>query len=168
MNLPVTDQSQSQSKLSASGTDRLNRGTGEEARPLFGSLNVQIDDSSLSDEPGPRLLQRWTTFGHGALYASRAFGSAMFTTGITSHVCHNMMDSPHHKENEFLLISLGTVSYLTGAICSALTSTERCGAAFTPPGSIQCMESVKQSLKDAVVPAIVAFSVYLALAHHAI
>jgi len=127
-----------------------------EAMPLVNSGSIQVEDLSEPLAPTPYRLSRCAEIGHGALYAARVTGSTMFSTGLTANICRHMMNNPNAKKSEGLLIGLGILAFLTGAVGQASTvSSER-------------RETIKQSLKDAVVPAIVSFSVYLALSHGAI
>lgn len=126
-----------------------------EAVPLNNSTGIQVEDLSEPLAPTPSRLDRCADIGRGSLYSMRTIGSAMFSTGLTANLCRHMMNNPHPKESEGLLIGLGLASYLGATTASAYISTS----------TAERRESVKQSLRDAVVPAIVSFSVYLALSH---
>jgi hypothetical protein len=120
------------------------------------SASIQVGDLSQPFAPEARRLSRCAEVRHGTLYAARVTGAAMFSTGLTANICRHMMNNPNPKESEGMLIGLGILAFLTGAVGQASTITA------------QRRDSIKQSLKDAVVPAIVSFSVYLALSHGAI
>ncbi len=127
-----------------------------EAVPLNPSTGIQVDDLTGPAAPDPDRLSRCTGIVHDTLYAARVTGSAMFSTGLTANICRHMMNNPHPKKSEGLLIGLGILSFLSGAVGQAsMLSTQR-------------RESIRKAFKDAVVPALVSFSVYLALSHGAI
>ena len=129
-------------------------GTTGESIPLVDSNTIQVDDLSTPLAPSPNRLTRCGTITHGLMYCDRVIGAGMFSTGVTSEICRHMMNNPNPKTSTGLLIGLGATAYLAGVIGSACQTS-----------SAERLESIRQSLKDAVVPSLVSFSVYLALSH---
>ena len=125
----------------------------KEAADQTDTTTIQIDE--LTRAPGRNHLTLAGRVRAGLLYSARAGGAAMFSTGVTSEICRHMMDNPNRKASTGLLISFGAGLYVAGLVVGYATRQNYAAR----------WDSIQQSLCDAVVPSIVAFSVYLALSH---
>ena len=104
--------------------------------------------------PCARLLGMVSSVRDNIRYGLRVIGAGLCSAGLTGLGCAAMMDSDATAA-QTVLVTVGAGAYIAGSY-----------PIFEPV--YYRSEYLRQSLKDAVVPALTAMSVYLAKAHEVI
>ena len=161
MNLNKTDKTSDHSALDL--------GSINESSSLTGNDNNTVSNKTVTKNgaqyqqlgqtaPGPRTLMR-CSFRQGfdaTVRTSRIIAAAMFGAGCASGICSKMMNESSVNPNEPVFLGVGTLMYIA-SLAPALTHP-----------TDQAKKFLIQAGKDAVVPALTAFSIYFLQAHQKI